>query len=59
MLLLAYQCVDSLHGTARQHYHDQTALWASGAMKPMRFSREAVESSVRTRKEVLPAQAKM
>ena len=30
------------------HYHDQTELWASGRMKPMRWGREAVERAART-----------
>ena len=42
-----------------QHYHDQTDLWANGELKPMRFSREAVESSVRTRRMMYPRQARM
>ena len=41
------------------HYHDQTEMWAAGEMKPMRWSREAVEAAARTTMEVLPTQARM
>jgi len=39
------------------HYHDQTELWATGQMKPMRWSRAAVEAGTRTRLAIEPAAA--
>ena len=39
---------------ASRHWNDQTELWAAGALRPLPFSRPAVEAAATERLALLP-----